>query len=55
VAGVQRDRDDDRPRVVDPAAILALIGNLYAQIVTLQAENDRLRGAADLSDGGGPV
>jgi hypothetical protein len=31
---------------VNPAAILALIANLYEQIVALQAENEHLRGAA---------
>lgn len=31
---------------MNPAAILALIGNLYEQIVALQAENDQLRAAA---------
>lgn len=31
---------------MNPAAILALIGNLYEQVGELQAENIRLRAAA---------
>lgn len=30
---------------MNPAAILALIGDLYEQVATLQAENERLRQA----------
>lgn len=30
---------------MNPAAILALIGDLYEQVATLQAENERLRAA----------
>ena len=41
---------------MNPAAILALIGNLYEQVAELQAENDRLRAAAAARspDGGAP-